>query len=72
MRVKITTSKPNPILLNQLSNIFIMSKALVREKFCHMSPQNWDAGQETFSATNALGTGPFKITKREPNTRDSI
>ena len=25
--VKITTSKPNPILLNQLSNIFIMSKA---------------------------------------------
>ena len=26
--VKITTSKPNPILLNQLSNIFIMSKAL--------------------------------------------
>ena len=25
--VKITTSKPNPILLNQLSNIFIMSRA---------------------------------------------
>ena len=22
-----------------------------------------------FSATNALGTGPFRITKREPNTR---
>jgi peptide/nickel transport system substrate-binding protein len=34
-----------------------------------MSPQNWDAGQETFSATNALGTGPFKITLREPNTK---
>ena len=26
-KVEITTSKPNPILLNQLSNIFIMSKA---------------------------------------------
>ncbi len=41
--VKVTTSKPNPILLNQLSNIFVMS--------------------------NAMGTGPFKITLREPNTK---
>ena len=66
--VKITTSKPNPILLNQLSNIFIMSKAWSEKNFA-MSPQNWDAGQETFSATNALGTGPFKVTLREPNTK---
>ena len=66
--VKITTSKPNPILLNQLSNIFIMSKAWSEKNFA-MSPQNWDAGQETYSATNALGTGPFKITLREPNTK---
>jgi len=34
-----------------------------------MAPQNWDAGQETFSATNAMGTGPFEITLREPNTK---
>ena len=66
--VKITTSKPNPILLNQLSNIFIMSKKWSEENFA-MSPQNWDASQETFSATNAMGTGPFKITLREPNTK---
>ncbi len=66
--VIITTSKPNPILLNQLSNIFIMSKAWSEKNFA-MAPQNWDAGQETFSATNALGTGPFKITLREPNTK---
>ena len=67
-KVEIITSKPNPILLNQLSNIFIMSKAWSEKNFA-MSPQNWDAGQETFSATNALGTGPFKITLREPNTK---
>jgi peptide/nickel transport system substrate-binding protein len=67
-KVEITTSKPNPILLNQLSNIFIMSKAWSEKNFA-MSPQNWDAGQETFSATNAMGTGPFKITLREPNTK---
>ncbi len=66
--VQIKTSKPNPILLNQLSNIFVMSKKWSEENFA-MSPQNWDAGQETFSATNAMGTGPFKITLREPNTK---
>ena len=67
-KVEITTSKPNPILLNQLSNIFVMSKAW-SEKNIAIQAQNWDAGQETFSATNAMGTGPFKITLREPNTK---
>ncbi len=66
--VQIKTSKPNPILLNQLSNIFIMSKKWSTDNFV-IAPQNWDAGQETYSATNALGTGPFKITLREPNTK---
>ena len=66
--VQIKTSKPNPILLNQLSNIFVMSKEWSTENFA-VVPQNWDAGQETFSAVNAMGTGPFKITLREPNTK---
>ena len=66
--VQIKTSKPNPILLNQLSNIFIMSKEWCTENFA-IVPQNWDASQETFSAVNAMGTGPFKITLREPNTK---
>ncbi len=66
--VQIKTSKPNPILLNQLSNIFIMSKKWSTDNFV-VAPQNWDAGQETYSATNSLGTGPFKITLREPNTK---
>ncbi len=66
--IQIKTSKPNPILLNQLSNIFIMSKKWSTDNFV-IAPQNWDAGQETFSATNAMGTGPFKITLREPNTK---
>ncbi len=66
--VQIKTSKPNPILLNQLSNIFIMSKKWSQENSV-INPQNWDDGQETFSATNAMGTGPFKISLREPNTK---
>jgi len=45
-----------------------MSKKWSNENFA-TAPQNWDAGQETFSAVNAMGTGPFKITLREPNTK---
>ena len=66
--VEIQTREPNPILLNQLSNIFVMSKKWCEDNFA-LAPQNWDAGQETFSATNSMGTGPFKITLREPNTK---
>ena len=66
--VQVSTSKPNPILLNQLSNIFIMSKKWSID-FGATESQNWDGGEETFSATNAMGTGPFKITLREPNTK---
>ena len=66
--VQVSTSKPNPILLNQLSNIFIMSKKWSIDFGATVS-QNWDGGEETFSATNAMGTGPFKITLREPNTK---
>ena len=53
--VEIQTREPNPILLNQLSNIFVMSKKWCQDNFA-LAPQNWDAGQETFSATNAMGT----------------
>ena len=66
--VQVSTSKPNPILLNQLSNIFIMSKKWSIDFGATVS-QNWDGGEETFSATNAMGTGPFKITLREPDTK---
>ncbi len=36
--VQIKTSKPNPILLNQLSNIFIMSKKWSEENFAMTTP----------------------------------
>ena len=66
--VEIKTEGPNPILLNQLSQIFIMSEAWSKKHGCEQS-QDYDASQETYCSINALGTGPFKITLREQNTR---
>jgi peptide/nickel transport system substrate-binding protein len=66
--IEIETAEPNPILLNQLSNIFVVSKAWATKNFS-IAPQDWNASQETYASVNAMGTGPFKITKREPNTK---
>ena len=67
-QVEIKTEGPNPILLNQLSQIFIMSEAWSKKNGCEQS-QDFDASQETYCSINAMGTGPFKITLREQNTR---
>ena len=50
------------------TNIFVISKAWATENFS-IAPQNWNASQETYASVNAMGTGPFKITLREPNTK---
>ena len=67
-QVEIKTDGPNPILLNQLSQIFIMSEAWSKKNGCEQS-QDYDASQETYCSINAMGTGPFVITLREQNTR---
>jgi len=66
--VEIQTREPNPILLNQLTNIFVMSKKWATDNFS-IVPQNYDASQENFASSNAMGTGPFEITLREANTK---
>tara|TARA_Y100000590_G_scaffold75748_1_gene83734 strand:- start:657 stop:2222 length:1566 start_codon:yes stop_codon:yes gene_type:complete len=66
--VEIKTEGPNPILLNQLSQIFIMSEEWSKKNGCELS-QDFDASEETYCSINAMGTGPFKITLREQDTR---
>jgi len=66
--VEIKTEGPNPILLNQLTQIFVMSEAWAKANGCEVS-YNWDAGETSYCASNANGTGPFKITFREQDVR---
>ncbi len=66
--IEIKTKGPNPILLNQLAQIFVMSEAWSNKNGCK-EPQDYNASQETYCSINAMGTGPFKITLREQNTR---
>jgi len=66
--VQFVTKEPNPILTNQLTNVFIMSKAWA-EKHNVMMPQDRAGKEETYAVRHAMGTGPFKMELREPDIK---
>ncbi|WP_341702986.1 ABC transporter substrate-binding protein [Ferrovibrio sp.] len=66
--VHVVTSGPNPILPNQIANIFIMSKAWA-EKNSVVVPQSYKDKEETFAVRNTNGTGPFMLKLREQDVR---
>jgi peptide/nickel transport system substrate-binding protein len=66
--VEFTTAAPNPVELDNVTNIFIMSRAWC-EKNKSMKPQDITAREETFAALNSNGTGPFILVSREPGVK---
>ncbi|ARP51991.1 binding-protein-dependent transport protein [Alcaligenes faecalis] len=66
--VDIITSAPNPVLLRQLTSVFMMNKAW-SEKNNVTQPQDFNKNEETFSARNTNGTGPYKLKSREVDVR---
>jgi peptide/nickel transport system substrate-binding protein len=66
--VDIITSGPNPVLLQQLTEVRIMSKAW-SEKNNVVKPQNFIEKEETFAVRNMNGTGPYMLKSREVDIR---
>ena len=66
--VEIETDGPNPVLLRQLPNVFIMNKAW-SEANNATAPQDFANQQETHSARHANGTGAYKLESREVDIR---
>ncbi len=64
LKIEITTRVQDPLLPIRLTDIFIMSKAWAEAHGVAL-PQNYLIGEKTFAATNANGTGPFKLVSRE-------
>lgn len=71
LTVHIETNGPNPLLPNNLTNLFIMSKAWAEENNV-TTPQDYSAGEENFAVRNANGTGPFSLTSRDPDVRTEM
>jgi peptide/nickel transport system substrate-binding protein len=59
---------PNPVLLRQLVDAKIMSKAW-SVKNNVVNPQNYAAKEENYAVRNTNGTGPFMLKSREPDVR---
>tara|TARA_E500000318_G_scaffold22098_1_gene22409 strand:+ start:1004 stop:2572 length:1569 start_codon:yes stop_codon:yes gene_type:complete len=64
--VQFMTDGPNPILPNEITNLFIMDKDW-SEKHNVTVPQEFAAGEETYAVRNTNGTGPFIVDQRLPD-----
>jgi peptide/nickel transport system substrate-binding protein len=64
--VKLLTDGPNPILPNQLSDLFIMDSGWAKANNVE-NPQDFAGKEETFAVRNANGTGPFVLGSRAPD-----
>jgi peptide/nickel transport system substrate-binding protein len=58
---------PNPVLVNQLTELRIMSKAWA-EKNKSVEPKDIKTKDETFAHRNALGTGPYVLKSGRPTS----
>lgn len=68
LTVHIVTKGPSPLLVQNLTNLFMMSKAW-SEKNKVEAPQNFANKEETFAVRNANGTGAYMLVSREPDVK---
>ncbi len=66
--VEFTTPQPNPVMLDTLTNIYVMNKAWC-EKNNVVQPLNYTKKEETFATRNAMGTGPYKLVAWEQGVK---
>ncbi|MEO8058937.1 MAG: ABC transporter substrate-binding protein [Burkholderiales bacterium] len=68
LTVEFTLKDFNPVFLEHLSTIQIMSKAWC-EKYKAVKPIDFKNKEEGFASLNSNGTGPFMLVSRAPDTK---
>jgi peptide/nickel transport system substrate-binding protein len=66
--VDLLLSGTDPILLNYLTNIYILDQEWMSEHDALM-PSDIRKGKENYAVNNANGTGPFKLESRQPDAK---
>lgn len=66
--VDVMLKAPTPTLVNQLTELRIMSRAWA-EKNKSVEPKDIKTQDETFAHRNAMGTGPFMLKEWQPDQR---
>ena len=68
LTVDIVSEGPNPTLIDQLTQLRIMSKPWAT-KFNVLRPTDFKAKEESYAVRNANGTGAFVLKSREPDVK---
>ena len=68
LTVEFTTNGPNPIMLEHVATINVMSKAWCEKNRCQ-KPQNFAAKEDMITAREANGTGPYALVSRQPDVK---
>jgi len=70
--VELTTPVPNPVMLEMLANSLFM----VSKKWCEqhnaVKTQDFTNKEESYTARNAMGTGPFLLVSRDPDVKSVL
>lgn len=66
--IDILLKAPNPVILNQLTELRIMSKAWA-EKNKSVEPKDIKSKEENFAHRNAMGSGPFIVDSWQPDQK---
>jgi len=66
--IDIFLKAPNPVLLRQMTELRMMSKAWA-EKNRSVEPKDIKGNDENFAHRNAMGTGPFTLESWQPDVR---
>jgi peptide/nickel transport system substrate-binding protein len=69
--VEFTTPAPNPVMLDMLAGIMVMSRAWCVKHKAEIA-QDFGAREETFAARHAMGTGPFRLVQRLPDVKTTF
>lgn len=69
--VDIETNGPNPLLINNLTNLFIMDESWTEANGAS-DPQDVAASEVTFAATNTNGTGAYILQDRVPDSKTTL
>ncbi len=68
LTVEFVTNGPNPIMLEHVATINILSKAWCEKNRCQ-KPQNFKDKEDMITAREANGTGPYSLVARQPDVK---
>jgi len=69
--VQLKTNGPNPLVADNLTTVYIMSKKWAEANNA-TKPQDFKNKEENFAVRNANGTGPFVLVSREPDVKTVV